>query len=588
MLVNKRSKMSTKFIVSMLSTLLIFTFVQTEQKVTNNNHCRKQTDCPTWMYCLNSTGNCTCGVVDRQIVLCNNKTQKVRVLDGYILTYETETMVEAGQTIYGWRRKYFRKRKNLYFGVEHNRTELNDRACGRFNREGRLCGKCKEGYSPLVYTYKLDCANCSNGRYNGVKFIAAAFIPLTAFYMFVVLFKFNANSPALQAYSLVAQTIGAPVACRYIIAQYGITTEYALISSFFGIWNLDFFRLVYPNICLNVSTLTALSLDYAIAVYPLFLIFLTYIGTQLYFRGYRIVVFFWKPFLKVFRLKLDNKSSLIDVMATFMLLSYNKVLSVSFDLLVFTRPFNLTGKFTGVYLYYDATVVYFGKQHLPYGIIAILFFLVFNILPFLLLFFYPIKWFQSCLNHLKLSHITLHIFVESFTGYYKDGTEPGTRDCRYFAAIFLLVRIIFYCALGSTRNISFSIIFGSACTIVTILFVVCKPYRARYSAYNAVTVVLFLVGLAFTMVLLGFYVSEIMFDQKIILATLITGFGAVPLFYIVGLAVWWIWKHTPLKRHFYECIKRKRERLLTDTTLFKAADSKSQRTQCYGAVVMKY
>ena len=271
-------------------------------------------------------------------------------------------------------------------------------------------------------------------------------------------------------------------------------------------------------------------------------------------------------------------------MATFMLLSYNKVLSVSFDLLIFTRPFDLTGKCTGVYLYYDATVVYFSKQHLPYAIMAILFFLVFNMLPFLLLLFYPMKCFQRCLNQLKLSHIILHTFVESFSGYYKDGTEPGTKDCRYFAAIFLLLRIIFYCAIGSTRNVSSIIIIGSACTIFTILFVVCKPYRAQYSVYNTITVILFLVGLAFDLLLVGFYVSEIMFDQKIILATLVALFGAVPLFYIVGLAVWWIWKHTPLKRH---CIKRKQERSLTDSTLFKAADSKSQRTQRYGAIIKK-
>ena len=156
-------------------------------------------------------------------------------------------------------------------------------------------------------------------------------------------------------------------------------------------------------------------------------------------------------------------------MATFILLLYNKILSVSFDLLVFTRPFNSTGKITGIYLYNDATVVYFGKQHLPYGIMAILFFLVFNILPFLLLLFYPMKCFQSCLNQLKLSHIILHTFVESFMGYYKDGTEPGTKDCRYFAAMFLLLRISFYGALGCTRNVSFVIIFGSVCTIFSIL-----------------------------------------------------------------------------------------------------------------------
>ena len=336
----------------------------------------------------------------------------------------------------------------------------------------------------------------------------------------------------------------------------------------------------------NVSTLTALSLDYAIAFYPLFLIFLTYIATELYSRGCRIVVFIWNPLFKIFRLKWDNKSSLIDVMATFMLLSYNKMLSVSFDLLVFTRPFNLTGKFTGVYLYNDATVVYFGKQHLPYGVMAILFFLVFNILPFLLLLFYPMKCFQSCLNRLKLSHIILHTFVESFTGYYKDGTEPGTKDCRYFAAMFLLLRIMFYVALGITRNVSFTIMFGSVCTIFTILFVVCKPYKAQYSVYNTITVVLFLAGLALTMLLLGYYVIEIMFDQEDTLITLFFCFSTIPFFYIIGLALWWLWKHTPLKKHCYKYIKKKQaERSMTTATLFIAAESKSQCTRRYGAIV---
>ena len=57
----------------------------------------------------------------------------------------------------------------------------------------------------------------------------------------------------------------------------------------------------------------------------------------------------------------------------------------------------------------------------------------------LLLLFYPMKWFQKCLNCLRLSHVALHTFVDSFAGCYKDGTEPGTRDCRYFAALYLLV-----------------------------------------------------------------------------------------------------------------------------------------------------
>ena len=76
--------------------------------------------------------------------------------------------------------------------------------------------------------------------------------------------------------------IGAPVVCRYMIARYGTHIMLALLATFLGIWNLDFFRLHCEGICLPLSSLSALSLDYAIAFYPLFLIFLTYIATELH------------------------------------------------------------------------------------------------------------------------------------------------------------------------------------------------------------------------------------------------------------------------------------------------------------------
>ena len=545
--------------------------------------------CPTWMKTVNgSSDECICGDVTREIVTCNKNTKEVHILDGYIMTYnEEEDIVEAGQSIYGWRRKHFNHgRKHLYYLVNRSRLNLNYDACDHLQREGRLCGRCKKGYSPPMYTYALSCINCSDARFNGYKFIGAAFVPLTVFYFFVVFFKFNANSPALQSYILVAQMIGAPVVCRYIIAQYGTQVQISLIATFLGIWNLDFFRLHYEGICLPLSSLSALSLDYAIAFYPLFLIILTYIVTELHARGFRIVTILWTPFRMVFRRKWDNKSSLIDVMAAFMLLTYNKLLSVSFDLLAFTQPFNLNGTVTGNFLYYDATIVYFGRKHLPFALMAVLFSLIFIILPFLLLLFYPMKWFQACLNRCNLSHIALHTFVESFTGYYKDGTDPGTRDCRYFAAVFLLLRIIFYVALGWTRNISFIIIFCSFCTLFVILFAMCKPYKAQYSIHNSTTVVIFLAAYALVTCLLGLFISELITDQIITLVTFASVFGLVPIIYITGLVAKWMWTHNPGKKHCYKYIRRKSEseRSLTTAMLFQAADVKNKSLQKYGSM----
>ena len=37
--------------------------------------------------------------------------------------------------------------------------------------------------------------------------------------------------------------------------------------------------------------------------------------------------------------------------------------------------------------------------------------------------------------------------ADAFQGHFKDGTEPGTRDCRWFAAVYFLGRIIIIYAL---------------------------------------------------------------------------------------------------------------------------------------------
>ena len=193
-------------------------------------------DCPTWTHRLNNgSKECVCGDVTREIVLCGNKSLKVEILDGYIITYNYEkNMVEAGQSLYGWRRLKINKGKTvIYFHVDCNQEKLNHSACAKLNRKGRLCGKCKEGFSPLVYSYDLHCVNCTNSHLNWVKFIAVAFIPLTAFYIFVIFFKFNANSPALQAYILGAQTMASPATCRFIKAKFHQETNSFFLFLFF-------------------------------------------------------------------------------------------------------------------------------------------------------------------------------------------------------------------------------------------------------------------------------------------------------------------------------------------------------------------
>ena len=157
-----------------------------------------------------------------------------------------------------------------------------------------------------------------------------------------------------------------------------------VILLLFGIWNLDFFRLIYTPFCLhpNATTLQVLSLDYIIAVYPLVLIILTYILVRLHYNNCRLVVWMWKPLIICFarcRRQWDIQNSLVDAFATFLLLSYVKFLSVSFDILTPASVWDVHGNQQHWVLYYDGSVEYLGREHIPYVLLAVSVLMIFTI-----------------------------------------------------------------------------------------------------------------------------------------------------------------------------------------------------------------
>ena len=225
-----------------------------------------------------------------------------------------------------------------------------------------------------------------------------------------------------------------------------------------------------------MTTLQVLSLDYLVAVYPLFLIFLTYTAVLLHDR-YSIVVNIWRPAYRVFsciRREWNIRGSLIQAFATFMVLSYVKILNVSFSLLIPVNVKDVNGEVINVtYLASDAELVYFCREHLPYGILAIVMLSVFNILPTLLILLYPCGCFQKCLTRCGIRSVTLHTFMDALQGCYR--YQP--RDCRYFAGIYLCVRILFlatFAVINDQTIISLTAVYFA---LLAIIVTFSKPYR---------------------------------------------------------------------------------------------------------------
>ena len=139
-----------------------------------------------------------------------------------------------------------------------------------------------------------------------------------------------------------------PLILSSIVIEIGGVTNNAYITAaniilaLYGVWNLDFFRTFYSDLCLGLDVLPTLALDYVIAVYPLLLMIITYLLVVLHDRNYRVITIMWKPFrvmCSLFRRNWNVRTSIIDAFATFFFLSNIKFLSVSLDFLIPTQVF---------------------------------------------------------------------------------------------------------------------------------------------------------------------------------------------------------------------------------------------------------
>ena len=447
--------------------------------------------CPTWTFCENDT--CKCGSDLHHTVSCSisedcQEEVNVSVLFGFCMTQNSEcTDLVVGACPYNYHSHTVNPYLAPYLPVANETEKLDNSMCTQLGgyRTGQLCGQCVDGNSPPVYSYYPQCVNCTSGTNNWPKYLAVSLLPTTLFFLGAITFRFRATSPQLNGYIMVCQMLTSPIVLRHVVRSYGHNKHrYGIAGDLYfasmSIWNLDFFRMLYSPFCLHpkATTLQLLSLDYIIAAYPLTLIIFTYTLVRLHYHNCTLVVWLWRPFIGCFarcRRQWDIQNSLVDAFATFLLLSYIKFLSVSFDILQPTFLWNMRHEQQKTMLYYDGTVEYFGRHHLPYALLAVTIFILFTLFPILLLCLYPCRCFQKFLNRYHLRSQALHAFMGQ--GCFKNGTQ-GTTDCRYFASLLLAARMGVYFAMGfSEVSFIYSIRLTTFLFLVVILLTIFHPYK---------------------------------------------------------------------------------------------------------------
>ena len=119
----------------------------------------------------------------------------------------------------------------------------------------------------------------------------------------------------------------------------------------------------------------------------------------------------------------------MNAFATFFILSYVKIMNVSFDILTLSNAYYESGNKAEVkFLFINGSMTPFSKEHTPYAALAIFMFLIFNLFPLVLLCVYLSRCFQKFLNCTKCQYWTLHNISSQTRS--KDATRKhqGTAD----------------------------------------------------------------------------------------------------------------------------------------------------------------
>lgn len=183
---------------------------------------------------------------------------------------------------------FFKDMKHPQFRYLRFTEAGDDKICTAYNRKGPMCGNCHENYAPAAYSYNFTCTECTDYKYNWVKYVAIAYLPLTVFYIAVLGLKISATSGSMNAFVMICQLGAAQGIVRfYFIPNHaGASKLIKIVTAASTIFNLDFFRSFYRPFCLHPSmtTIQVFALDYAIGLYPLFLIAVTYSFVKLHDR----------------------------------------------------------------------------------------------------------------------------------------------------------------------------------------------------------------------------------------------------------------------------------------------------------------
>ena len=476
-----------------------------------NSQILSQRKCPLWFQYNKTLHSCQCprqlqGALHERLLTCKGK-DVIEIFRSYIATYDENKKIITVSPNYCNKTLITEFPADEYVSLPSNLklSRLNEYMCGPLNRKGYLCKDCVNGYGLAVNTLMTclnKCYNCTAKTLvkQIILYVIIEFVLPLLFYIFILIFQISFTSAPMTCFILYSQLV---VFVFYylrderlpLLVMYTELGELRLISKFifalYGIFNLDFFCHALPPLCISthLKPIHRNLLGYISALYPLVLIFLTWLCIKLHDNNFKPFVVLWRPFHRCFfqlRKGWNTRNDLIDVFASYFLLSYCKIM-YQFIIMVSThRIFHYSpteGYLSVAYvLATDNTVPISSLPFIVTATFMAIISVIFSLLPLLLLIYYPRKWFKNLISKCKLDGLALALFMEKYHSCYQDGLDGG-KDMRSFAGLYFLLRMLEGGGVSIIcPNLGFEWWFarGTLLSITAVAIALCRPYKKSY------------------------------------------------------------------------------------------------------------
>ena len=453
-------------------------------------------ECPPGYIWKNKSRSCECSIANNDspyaaIERCiENRTVAVaKVKKWYWIGYDGLDS-ETEDNLISAHHPHLHIQNNRLLPAKASRKQLDELFCGP-DRTGVLCSRCVENYTTLFHNNDFECyPETRFCRYGILFYLLSEWIPVTILFSVVFVFDLSFTSGRVNSFIFFAQFLVSMQLEEWMSTLDSDQKAITGILLVYKMLNLDFFSIQNLSFCLwkSASTLDVLAFKYVTIAYSLILV----LGSLVAIQKFRLPYCLQRSRIVRTRKRTIGRS-VVNGLSSFFVMCYAQCASVSVSILSasLVRGKGDAASYRRMVVYHSGEMEYFQSGHLLYAIPAVVFLLIFVIIPPTLLVVYPLCYKVFQVVHLKETNIKLCCKIlplerlrplfDSVQGCFKEGY-------RFFAGLFFLYRLIPQVVFASYKSVTY---FGSLEILLILIIAIhclCRPYKV--DAHNKIDICL--------------------------------------------------------------------------------------------------